>query len=52
MISTLTIALTAGADIYDAAYLANYAGGLVCQEVGIVPIDLNVLFNAVKEELI
>jgi len=52
VISTLTIALTAGADIYDAAYLANYAGGLVCQEVGIVPIDLNVLFNAVKEELI
>lgn len=51
VISTLTMALTAGADIYDAAYLANYAGGLVCQEVGIVPIDLNVLFNAVKEEL-
>ncbi|KAF0151279.1 MAG: Bifunctional sugar kinase/adenylyltransferase [Ignavibacteria bacterium] len=52
VISTLTIALTAGADIYDAAYLANYAGGLVCQEVGIVPIDLNILFNAVKEELL
>ncbi|KAF0142212.1 MAG: Bifunctional sugar kinase/adenylyltransferase [Stygiobacter sp.] len=51
VISTLTMALTASADIYDAAYLANYAGGLVCQEVGIVPIDLNVLFNAVKEEL-
>ncbi|MEW6653196.1 MAG: D-glycero-beta-D-manno-heptose-7-phosphate kinase, partial [Bacteroidota bacterium] len=48
VISTLTMALTAGADIYDAAYLANYAGGLVCQEVGIVPIDLNILFNAVK----
>jgi rfaE bifunctional protein kinase chain/domain len=52
VISTLTMALTAGADIYDAAYLANYAGGLVCQEVGIVPIDLNVLFSAVKEELL
>lgn len=51
VISTLTMALTAGADIYDAAYLANYAGGLVCQEVGIVPIDLNILFNAVKEEI-
>jgi rfaE bifunctional protein kinase chain/domain len=51
VISTLTMALTAGADIYDAAYLANYAGGLVCQEVGIVPIDINILFNAVKEEL-
>ncbi|MCL6098365.1 MAG: D-glycero-beta-D-manno-heptose-7-phosphate kinase [Bacteroidetes bacterium] len=51
VISTLTMALTAGADIYDAAYLANYAGGLVCQEVGIVPIELNNLFNAVADEL-
>jgi rfaE bifunctional protein kinase chain/domain len=51
VISTLTMALTAGADIFDAAYLANYAGGLVCQEVGIVPIELNNLFNAVAKEL-
>ncbi len=51
VISTLTMALTAGADIFDAAYLANYAGGLVCQEVGIVPIGLNDLFNAVAKEL-
>jgi rfaE bifunctional protein kinase chain/domain len=52
VISTLTIALTAGADIYDAAYLANFAGGIVCQEIGIVPIELNKLFNAVAEDLI
>jgi rfaE bifunctional protein kinase chain/domain len=51
VISTLTMALTAGADIFDAAYLANYAGGLVCQEVGIIPIELNTLFNAVTNEL-
>jgi len=51
VISTLTMALTAGADIYDAAYLANYAGGLVCQEVGIVPIELNTLFKTVSAEL-
>lgn len=51
VISTLTMALTAGADIFDAAYLANYAGGLVCQEVGIIPIELNTLFNAVASEL-
>src|SRR5690606_5140799 len=37
VISTLTIALAAGADILEASYLANYAGGLVCEEVGIVP---------------
>lgn len=52
VISTLTMALTSGADIYDAAYLANFAGGLVCQEVGIVPIELVKLFNAVSEDLI
>lgn len=51
VISTLTMALTAGADVYDAAYLANFAGGLVCQEVGIVPIELNNLFNAVADEI-
>jgi D-glycero-beta-D-manno-heptose-7-phosphate kinase len=52
VISTLTMALTAGADIYDAAYLANYAGGLVCQEVGIVPIELEKLFKIVAEEIL
>ena len=51
VISTLTMALTAGADIYDDTYLANYAGGLVCEEVGIIPIDQKKLFNAVMEEL-
>jgi rfaE bifunctional protein kinase chain/domain len=51
VISTLTMALAAGANIYDSTYLANFAGGLVCEEVGIVPIELNRLFNAVTEEL-
>ncbi|MCX7875363.1 MAG: D-glycero-beta-D-manno-heptose-7-phosphate kinase [Melioribacteraceae bacterium] len=52
VISTLTMALCAGAEIYDAAYLANFAGGLVCQEVGIVPIHLDYLFDCVKDELL
>lgn len=51
VISTLTIALAAGANIYDAAYLANFAGGLVCEEVGIVPISIDKLFNEVIEEI-
>lgn len=51
VISTLTMALTTGIDIYDAAYLANFAGGLVCEEVGIVPIELDHLFNEVMDEL-
>lgn len=48
VISTLTYALTAGATIEEAAYIANYAGGLVCEEVGIVPIDYEKLFNVLK----
>ncbi len=38
VISTLTFALCTGANIKEAAYIANYAAGLVCEEVGIVPI--------------
>ncbi len=51
VISTLTISLAAGANIYDAAYLANYAGGLVCEEVGIIPIEIDKLFNAITNEI-
>jgi rfaE bifunctional protein kinase chain/domain len=50
VISTLTMAIAAGANIYEACYLANYAGGLVCEEVGIVPIEIEKLFNTVLEE--
>lgn len=49
VIATLTLALSAGAEIYEAAYLANYAGGLVCEEVGIVPIEIEKLFNAIEK---
>jgi len=44
------MAIAAGANIYEACYLANYAGGLVCEEVGIVPIEIEKLFNTVLEE--
>lgn len=50
VISTLTMALAAGANIYEASYLANYAGGLVCEEVGIIPIDIDKLFSTVIQE--
>jgi rfaE bifunctional protein kinase chain/domain len=50
VISTLTIALAAGANIFEASYLSNYAGGLVCEEVGIVPIEIDKLFDAVKKD--
>ncbi len=38
VISTLTLALLSGANLEEAASLANYAAGIVCGEVGIVPI--------------
>lgn len=39
VISSLTMALAAQASIREAATLANYAGGIVCGYVGIVPIN-------------
>jgi bifunctional ADP-heptose synthase (sugar kinase/adenylyltransferase) len=50
VISTLTMAIATGANIMEASYLANYAGGLVCEEMGIVPIELDKLFDTVLEE--
>lgn len=50
VIATLTMALVSGADIYESAYLANFAGGLVCEEVGIIPIEIDKLFQTVLEE--
>ncbi len=50
VISTLTMALAASADIYEASYIANYAGGIVCEEVGIIPIELDRLFSTIKLE--
>lgn len=39
VISTLTMMLAAGGSICEASMLANVAGGIVCGEAGIVPID-------------
>ena len=50
VISTLTIGLAAGANIYEACFLANYAAGIVCGEVGIVPIEKGKLFETVLKE--
>ena len=50
VISTLTIGLAAGANIYEACFLANYAAGIVCGEVGIVPIEKETLFQTVLKE--
>lgn len=50
VIATLTIALASGAEIREAATIANLAAGLVCEEVGIVPIDKMNLYNHLIED--
>jgi D-glycero-beta-D-manno-heptose-7-phosphate kinase len=50
VIATLTMALAAGASILEASYLSNYAAGIVCEEVGIVPIEAEKLFETIESE--
>lgn len=50
VISTLTMALAAKADIIESSYLSNYAAGIVCEEVGIVPIERDKLFDTVESD--
>ena len=47
VISTLTLALAAGATMKEATMLANYAAGVVCGEVGVVPINKEKLLAVV-----
>lgn len=51
VISTLTMSLASGANILESCYLANYAAGIVCGEVGIVPIERKKLFSTVEKEM-
>lgn len=50
VIATITMALAAGAEIEEAATIANLAAGLVCEEVGVVPIDRQLLYNALLND--
>jgi rfaE bifunctional protein kinase chain/domain len=50
VISTLTAALVGGADVREAATIANFAAGIVCQEVGIVPVELEQLRKVCLED--
>jgi rfaE bifunctional protein kinase chain/domain len=43
VIATLTAMLASGASVAEASMLANVAGGIVCGEAGIIPIDPEVL---------
>lgn len=47
VIATLTVMLAAGSDTGEASAIANFAGGIVCEEIGIVPIDRDRLIDTV-----
>ena len=49
VIATFTLALAAGASYYDAARLANYAGGIVVMKYGTRPVTFEELVQAVQE---
>lgn len=50
VIATLTMALAAGAEIEEAATIANLAAGLVCEEVGVVPINRELLYQTLLDD--
>jgi rfaE bifunctional protein kinase chain/domain len=50
VISTFTVALVAGANVTEAAAIANHAGGIVCGEVGIAPVEKEKLFTEVAND--
>ncbi len=50
VISTLTCSLAAGASIFEATYLGNLAGGIVCEQVGVVPIEKETLLSEITND--
>ena len=51
VIATLTLALAAGATMYEAARLANYAGGLVVMKRGTATVSPDELTAAIRRDL-
>ena len=49
VIATLSYALSGGASMKEAVTMANFAAGLVCEEVGVVPVNLNGLQNSILQ---
>jgi len=47
VISTFALSDLSGADPIEAATIANYAAGRVCEEVGVVPINLDMLIDTI-----
>ncbi len=47
VIAVMAAAISSGATVTDAAYLANLAGGMVCEKPGVVSIDKNHLIKEI-----
>lgn len=52
VIATLTLALAAGADLYEAAVLANYAAGIVVGRIGTATCTPEELKNSLRDDII
>ncbi len=50
VISTIAVMLAGGASIIEAVMLANQAAGIVCEEVGIIPIYKQALIDSYKRK--
>jgi bifunctional ADP-heptose synthase (sugar kinase/adenylyltransferase) len=51
VISVASLCLALKRTPYEIAYISNLAGGLVCEEVGVVPINKEKLLKEVQELL-
>jgi rfaE bifunctional protein kinase chain/domain len=45
VISVATLCLTVGMKMSEIAFMSNLAGGLVCERIGVVPIEKNILLK-------
>lgn len=50
VISVATLAMAAGIGLEQVIHFANMAGGIVCEQVGVVPIDKERLLTELREE--
>lgn len=51
VISVATLCLVSGLDAVEASRIANLAGGLVCEMIGVVPIDKHCLKEEIRKEI-
>jgi bifunctional ADP-heptose synthase (sugar kinase/adenylyltransferase) len=49
VISTAAVCLASGLSAFETAAISNLAGGLVCEEVGVVPVNKNKLLEEIKK---